>query len=169
MRQGYLDDVNTELRCIRIGGRIVSSRAARQLLALPNTTRSRDINVDIFLIFGIDHQRVGVGPTAGLYCGNLLWVRQSADIEDAHTPEPVRVGGWKRASRALRFDSGYGRRPRRQRRRNITSGKRYALRTAVETSINRLGRHEKQMTIHGHVSLTARTDQRSHQLDLGGV
>ena len=52
---------------------------------------------------------------------------------------------------------------------HITGRKRYSLRTAINSPIQRFRRHEKQMPINRNIPLTARTEQRGAQFDLFGI
>ena len=103
--------LNNEVSGLAVG---FPARAACQFFRLTNGSGAGDIDVDVVLIFGVDHERMRVGAAAALHGGDLLRIREVADIEDAHAAEPVRVGRRKRTRRTLRLDSGFGGRGRRQ-------------------------------------------------------
>src|SRR5277367_2174477 len=107
-----------------------------------------------------------VGTPAALHGGNLLRIRNVADIEDAHAAEPVRIGGWKRTLPMLRLYSGDDGLRGRQRGHDIAGRYGHSLGAAIQAPVERFGRHEEQMAVHGNISLTAGAQQRRAQLDL---
>ena len=149
---------------------IVSAEQPASSSAWRTLAGAGDVDIDVVLIFRIDHQRMRVRAAAALHGGDLLGIREVADVEDADAAEPVR--DWEAeadvAAAPARLPGqrapGGGRR-----RRHITGRQRDSLRAAVEASIGRLRRHEQQMAVHRYVSLTAGADQRSPQLDLRRV
>src|ERR1700722_18957295 len=106
-----------------------------------------------------------VGAAATLHRGDLLRIREVADIEDAYAAEPVRAWRRKRTRRAhglvARFGVNSGWQRSRGWRRLITFRQRYSVGPAVGASVNRFGRHEEQMAIRRDVSLAARAKYRS--------
>ncbi len=169
MRQRHLDNVDAKQRGvgILIG---ISPGTTRQFFFLTNAARARDIDVNVLLVFRIDHQRVRVRPAATLHRGHLLRIRQVADIENAHPAEAVGAGRRQRTR-----TSSPSRRPRgtrgrrfgsRSRRRHVSRRQRDSLGAAIGAPVQRLRRHEEQMAVYRHVALAARTKQRRPELDL---
>ena len=92
VRQRDLDDVDSEQRGIRILFRL-AARAIRQFFGLTHISGSGDIDVDVVLVLGIDQQGMRVRAAATLHGGDLLRIREIADIEDAYAAESVRTRG----------------------------------------------------------------------------
>ena len=169
VRQRHLDDVDPEQRGVRIRLR-VPARASRQFFRLTNVSRPGDVDVDVVLVLRVDHERMRVRAAAALHGGDLLRIREVADIEDADAAEPVRAGRRRRTPHACGLGSvGAGGRRGRRWRRHVTGRQRYSLRAAVDASIDRLGRHEEQMAVHRDVALAARAHQRVRSLILHRV
>ena len=93
--QRNLDDVDPEQRGLRVGRRI-AARAIRQFFLLANRSGSRNVDVDVVLVLGVDDQGVRVRTAAALHGGHLLRIGQVADIENADTAEPVTAGRRRR-------------------------------------------------------------------------
>ena len=110
-----------------------------------------------------------VGAPATLHRGDLLWIREVADIEDADAAEPVRAGRRRRTAHACGLSVGTGGRSGRRWRRRVTGRQRYALRTAIDAAIHRLGRHEEQVAIHRYIALAPRAQHGRSEFDLHRV
>ena len=142
---------------------------------LPHLPGAGDIDINVVLIFGIDHQRVRVRATAALHRGDLFRIPDIADIEDTHAAEPVGAGRRGCAPSSAASRRGARRRIRLSgrrgwwRRRRITRGQRNSLRAAIGASIHRFGRHEEQMPIYRDIPLPAWAHQRSAQFGLTRV
>ena len=150
----------------------IAAGAAGQFFGLANAAGAGDIDVDVVLILGIDHQRVGVRSAAALHGGDLFGIREVADIENADAAETVGAGRAAGASaRARRGAPGAPAAPAAagEAAGDITGGQRDALGAAIDASVHGFGRHEEQMAVDRDVALSAGADQRSAQLDLRRV
>ena len=96
-----------------------------------NRAGTRAVHVNVRRILRIGDERVGVRAAARLDRRHLLRLFQVADIEDSNAAE------------TLRADRG-----------------RDPLGAAVDPAARLLDRHEEQMTVDGHVTLSARTHDR---------
>ena len=88
MRERDLDDLDAEVRVVRVPGVVV---AARELLGRTNARRARDVDVDVLVVARIVHDRVRVRAAAGLHVGDVLRIIDVRDVEDSKSAHTIRL------------------------------------------------------------------------------
>ena len=109
--------------------------AARHFFLLSDAGGSGVIHDDVAVLVRARDHRVGVGTPAGLNGAYLNRAGQVADVENAQAPESLRA--------------------------DILAD---AAQPAIEPPPGLLCRHEQQVADDGHVTLSARADDRRHEL-----
>ena len=98
--------------------------ATGELVGRADARRAGNVDVHIGLVLRIDEHGVRVRPAAGLNIGNVLWLRDVRDVENADAAQPV-----------------------------LADHVFHALIAAINAARGRLARHEEQILVHRNVAL----------------